>query len=123
MLVHTKSELTLPIKHENKIFGVMNIESSKLNQFDKSDVEIFTRITDQIAYTIANADLFKQKSSAHTLLLSLNNLGREINSTFDLQKILSLVIKKLPIYVQCRLCSIFFYYPDEISNHIGKCST
>ena len=113
MLVHTKSELTLPIKHENKIFGVMNIESSKLNQFDKSDVEIFTRITDQIAYTIANADLFKQKSSAHTLLLSLNNLGREINSTFDLQKILSLVIKKLPIYVQCRLCSIFFYYPDE----------
>lgn len=113
VLPNTKSEMALPIKYGMKVLGVVNIESSNLNEFDKSDMEIFRKITNQIAYTIVNAELFRQKSSAHNLLLNLNNLGREINSTFDMQKILSTVIQKLPHFVHCRLCSIFFYQPHE----------
>lgn len=113
MLLNTKSELTLPIVHEQKILGVLNIESAKLNQFDKSDVDIFSKIADQIAYTITNAELFRQKSSAHNLLLNLNSLGREVNSSFDVKTILMTVVQKLPQFIQCRLCSIFFYQPRE----------
>lgn len=110
---NTKSELAIPIRSEEKLLGILNIESSSLNQFDKTDVETFQKIADQIAYTIVNAELFKQKSSAHNLLLNLNTLGREINATFDLDKMLSCVVEKLPFYVNCRLCSIFFHYPKD----------
>jgi len=113
VLVRTKSELTLPIKCNDQILGIMNIESMKLNQFEDTDVEIFTKIAEQIAYTMMNAELFKQKSSAHTLLLNLNSLSREINSTFALNNILATIIRKLPNYVNCRLCSLFFYYPAK----------
>ena len=58
-------------------------------------------------------ELFRQKSSAHNLLLQLNKLSREINSTFDLNKLLQIVIDKLPISMRCRLCSIFFFYPSK----------
>lgn len=113
VLLHTKSELAIPIRNEDEIFGVLNVESSRLNQFDKSDVEIFSRIADHISYTIVNAELFKQKTTAHNLLLNLNALSRRINSSFDLKKCLQAVIRWLPMYMNCRLCSIFFYVPEE----------
>ncbi len=119
ILVNTKSELAVPvIRHpeanngdngEEPLLGVINIESSRLNQFDSSDVEIFTRIADQIAYTITNAELYREKTSAHDLLLDLNDLSRRINSSFDLQNTISMVVRELPRMASCRLCSIFFY--------------
>lgn len=111
--IYTKSELALPIKHKDEMLGVLNLESPKLNQFDKSDIRIFSRIAEQVAYTIFNAELFKQKSTAHNLLLNLNSLSREINSTFYLEQMIQLVIQRIPEYLGCRLCSVFFYYPEE----------
>ncbi|MBP7864384.1 MAG: GAF domain-containing protein [Acidobacteria bacterium] len=113
VLLHTKSELAIPIRNEEEVFGVLNIESSRLNQFDKSDVEIFSRIADHICYTLVNAELFKQKTTAHNLLLNLNALSRRINSSFDLKKCIGAVVKWLPFYMNCRLCSIFFHVPEE----------
>ncbi|MEW6366570.1 MAG: sensor domain-containing diguanylate cyclase [Acidobacteriota bacterium] len=109
----TKSELTLPIRCDQEIVGVLNLESRKLNQFDKSDIDVFGKIADQVGYTIKNAELFRQKSSAHNLLLNLNSLSRELNATFDRKKILSAVVKQLPDLIGCRLCSVFFYHPQE----------
>lgn len=113
LLTGTKSELALPVEFDGKVMGVLNIESTKLNQFETTDAEIFTKITGQIACTMMNAELYQQKSAAHNLLMSLNSLGREINATFDLKKILSTVIQKLPVCVGCRLCSVFFHYPEQ----------
>ncbi len=113
ILLNTKSELAIPIKLNDNVLGVLNLESTKLNQFDETDIEIFAAIADQVAYTMMNAELFRQKSSAHNLLLELNKLSREINSTFDLNKLLQIVIGKLPIAIRCRLSSIFFYYPSK----------
>lgn len=113
VLLHTKSELTLPITHEGRLMGVLNIESPRLNQFDGSDVEIFGRVADQVAYTIANAELFRQKTSAHDLLLELNDLSRRINSSFDVEATLDAVVRELPAVVGCRLCSVFFYREEQ----------
>ncbi|MDM8522150.1 GAF domain-containing protein [Desulfococcaceae bacterium HSG8] len=112
-LINTKSELAIPIQFEDRVLGVINIESSKLNQFESADVEIFLRITDQVSYTLVNAELYKKQTSAHNLLLNLNTLGREVNATFDIKKILSVVIRKLPLYAECRLISVFFYDPGK----------
>ena len=54
--------------------GVINIESPHLNHFDQNNIEIFTRIANQIAYTVTNAELFRQKTTAHSILLNLNDL-------------------------------------------------
>jgi diguanylate cyclase (GGDEF)-like protein len=113
VLVDTKSELTVPIMRDGEVLAVMNVESPRLNQFDRSDVEIFERIADQIAYTITNAELFRQKTSAHNLLLGLNELSRQINSSFDLESTLVTVARELPTLAGCRLCSIFFYHEER----------
>ena len=113
VLVDTKSELTVPVKRDDEVLAVMNIESPRLNQFDRSDVEIFERIADQVAYTITNAELFRLKTTAHNLLLGLNELSRKINSSFDFSNTISTVARELPALVSCRLCSIFFYHEDR----------
>ena len=112
-LSQTKSFLALPVKRDEQNLGALLIESTRLNQFESTDMDIFSQIAEQIGYTIANAELYQQKTSAHNLLLNLNSLGREIYATFDLKKIFETVIHKLPIYLNCRLCSIFFYYPEQ----------
>lgn len=113
VLIDTKSELTVPVKRDDEVLAVMNIESPRLNQFDRSDIKIFERIADQVAYTITNAELFRLKTTAHNLLLGLNELSRKINSSFDLSSTISTVARELPALVGCRLCSIFFYHEDR----------
>ena len=113
VLTHTKAELALPLCFQHKVLGVLNIESAHINAFDDSDLEIFETIAEQVAHTIGNAALFRQKTSAHDLLLKLNTLSREINATFRLDKILHVTGSILPQTIGCRLCSIFFFNPQK----------
>jgi len=55
----TKSELSVPIKTLDKIIGVLDIQSDKLNAFDESDIAAMKTLCTQIANAIENARLYE----------------------------------------------------------------
>ena len=54
------SELCVPLKVNEKIIGVVNIETSKLNAFTEIDQLVLETIASQIAIAIQNSTMFKQ---------------------------------------------------------------
>ncbi len=62
---HTQSQLTLPIIHQQKILGVMAIESEQADAFDPITSETAVRVADHAAAAIANSLLYTQVNQAN----------------------------------------------------------
>jgi GAF domain-containing protein len=83
----TISELAVPIKYNSKCIGVLNVESSKENAFNKSDRDVLMAMADFAASAINNA-------RHHEELKILREIDQKITSSLDLIETLSLIRDK-----------------------------
>ena len=62
----TKSEMALPLKVGDKIFGILDVQSTESAAFTSEDIDILSILADQVSIAIENARLFEeaQKSAA-----------------------------------------------------------
>ncbi|MGH9689836.1 MAG: SpoIIE family protein phosphatase [Candidatus Acidiferrales bacterium] len=82
------SELAVPLIVHGRVIGVMDIESRELDYFTPSQQNILTLVASRIGTAIENARLFENaRKQAETLLL-LNEIGREANSTLQVEEVL-----------------------------------
>jgi signal transduction histidine kinase len=61
----TQSQLSVPIKRENDVIGVMNLESDTLNAFGLLQMDTATRLADHAATAIINAQLYQEVKRAN----------------------------------------------------------
>ena len=64
LLLETQSELALPLRKGDKVLGVLDIQSEKVNRFSHDDIALMQSIADQIAVTIANAGVYQDLEEA-----------------------------------------------------------
>jgi signal transduction histidine kinase len=76
--VDTSAELDLPLRFNNSIIGVLNIEQPHIDAFDPEDVPVLELLADQIAIAIQNARLntLAQEAAATE---ERNRLARELH--------------------------------------------
>jgi signal transduction histidine kinase len=86
-----RAELCTPITLGTKSIGVLDIQSSQLEAFNKYHVAALETLADQLAIAIENARLYDEINQHLTQLKSLNDIGQAINSTLDLPIILTLI--------------------------------
>lgn len=60
LLPETKSELTVPLKIGERVVGVLDLQSDKLNGLSEEDLSLMIGLGDQIAVAIENARLFEE---------------------------------------------------------------
>lgn len=71
----TRSEMALPLKIEDQIIGVLDIQSTQSQAFIQEDIEILQILADQISLAIENNQLLEEGQEAFHQLESL--LGRQ----------------------------------------------
>lgn len=76
----TKAELAVAIMVKDKILGVLDIESNKLDAFNESDLFTSQTLADQLAIAIENARLY-QETSQIAVMEERNRMAREIHDT------------------------------------------
>jgi PAS domain S-box-containing protein len=57
LVPETQSELVLPISHEGRILGVLDLQSEELNAFAPDDLSVMTTLCGQLGVAIENARL------------------------------------------------------------------
>jgi PAS domain S-box-containing protein len=64
LLPETRSEMAIPMRLGDRIVGVLDVQSDRLNRFDEEDVQIKTALAAQAAIAIENARAFEAIESA-----------------------------------------------------------
>ncbi len=76
----TRSELAVAIMVKDKILGVLDIESDRLDAFSESDLFTAQTLADQLAVAIENARLY-QETGQMAVIEERNRMSREIHDT------------------------------------------
>ncbi len=74
----TQSELAVPMKVKEKIIGVINVESDRLDAFDQSDLGVLQSLAHQAAIAIENARLYEQAQRL-AVMEERQRLARELH--------------------------------------------
>ena len=87
LLPYTRSEMALPLKVSNRIVGILDIQSDKINAFDQSSISFMQIVTDQINIGIERSQLLQElRQNAITLEQTLqDNTSRTWRNFLELR--------------------------------------
>ncbi|MEA1980902.1 MAG: GAF domain-containing SpoIIE family protein phosphatase [candidate division Zixibacteria bacterium] len=77
----SKSELVVPINVDNRIVGVLNLESNELDAYNQKDVDLVTTFASHAGISIERARLHQKLMSSRQLEQQLK-IARDIQSSF-----------------------------------------
>jgi GAF domain-containing protein/HAMP domain-containing protein len=60
LLPYTRSEMALPLKLNERLIGVLDIQSDKVNAFNQDDITIMQILTDQVSVSIERTRLLQE---------------------------------------------------------------
>jgi K+-sensing histidine kinase KdpD len=76
----TKSELAIPIRVDQEIVGVLNVEDTKLHAFDETDAIVLETLCGQLGSAIKNAKLYEEVRKANSKLTELDRMKSDFLS-------------------------------------------
>ena len=88
MAISPRSELCVPMKVGERIIGVLNVESVKLDHFTIADQQLLQTLATQTAVALENARLYTQIQRNARELAALNSATHALASNLDLNTVL-----------------------------------
>ncbi len=83
-----RSEMAVPLIVRGRVIGVMDIESREPDYFTPGQQKILTLVASRIGTAVENARLFESAQKQAETLMLLNEIGRETNSTLQVEEVL-----------------------------------
>lgn len=102
-LPETQSEAALPLKIENRVLGVLDVQSDQVNAFDETNLLVLRALADNIAMAAEHARLYGDLRRRADHLTAVADVSRAVASILDIDALLEAVV---------RLISTQFGYPS-----------
>jgi PAS domain S-box-containing protein len=88
--------LGMPLRHHDRVLGVMVASSYQPDfRYTENDVHLLSSVAAQAAAAVANAQLYRRVQQQASQLEAINNIGRKISATLDLQQVPMLIMQEL----------------------------
>ncbi len=91
----TRSELTLPLKVQDRLIGVLDLGSYRKATFGPEHLELLTPVAGQLAAAVDAARLYQSLRQQTQTLSLLHELGREFASILDRDELLERVADRV----------------------------
>lgn len=108
---HNRSELCVPITVGKRVIGVLNIESAKPHCFTGADQQLLQTLADQVVIALENARLYAETQVWTKQLIALNNAGRAMASSLDLNIVLEQAITEIKMIFEVEGVSVLLKDP------------
>jgi len=108
----TMSELCVPIKVRGRVIGVLDLESSRVNDFDDTDVALFQSLASQAGAVLENARLFEETRTRADELARLNELSEQLSQATSLEEYLNVAALKTSQLLQADRASVALLTAD-----------
>ncbi|MEM5776115.1 MAG: GAF domain-containing protein, partial [Anaerolineaceae bacterium] len=90
-LPETRSELALPLKTEDVIHGVLDLQSDRLNGFHENDVVVLRALANNIALAIESAHFYNDLQQRVKQVETITQVSHALTSILDLDKLTQMV--------------------------------
>jgi GAF domain-containing protein len=91
----TRSELAVPLIHQDQVLGVINLESERVDNFDEDDLRLVSALAGPIAVAIRNARLFESERRQRQLAEALREAGAQLAASLDLDVVLDKILDQV----------------------------
>lgn len=115
-LAATRAEVVLPLKVENRIFGVLDIQAEQKNVFDDDDLMVLRALADNIAIAIESAHLYQSIQRRVEQLAVVSDVSRAITYILDIDELLQTIVNL--IHERFNFPYVHLYTVDPVHQHI-----
>jgi serine phosphatase RsbU (regulator of sigma subunit)/signal transduction protein with GAF and PtsI domain len=105
--VDVRSEVAVPLKVGGETVGVLDVQSGEAAAFDEEDLFILRTLADQIAVALESARLYAAQQEEAWVLNALLQVAQNIAQARDLDELLEVVVRLVPLLVGVEHCVIF----------------
>ena len=91
-LKQTKSEAVIPVKVENRIFGVFDVQSDQINGFKENDLLVLRALADNIAIAVESTYLYQNIEKRADQLAIVAEVSRAITSILNTDQLLKRIV-------------------------------
>src|SRR6266571_5042113 len=102
-----RSELAVPLVSQNKVVGVLDIESPEPGYFRDEQVKLLNLLASQIAIAIENARLYESERRNRELLALLYDISLEMGSTLEIGELVHKIAAAVKQKINYHAFSIF----------------
>ncbi len=91
-LPETRSEIALPLRVEERVLGVLDVQSSRSNAFSPEDVSLLETLAAQVALAVQQAQSYDAERRLAQRLEALTQVSQAIASVLDLDDLLDRLV-------------------------------
>ena len=113
VLPETRSEVALPLKIEDQVLGVLDVQSDQPHGFQESDLLVLRALAGHIASALESARLYSALRRRADQLSAVHELGKMITSILEQEKLLAEVVKLLQKHFDWPYVYIFSVHPGR----------
>ena len=107
------SEIVVPLIHQSRPLGALNILSHHRNHFNANDVAILRQFAAHVAVALVNARLFERSRSDAEAFETLAEVSREMASVLDLDELLARIAQLARRLIDYRTLGIMLLNADN----------
>ncbi|HUT14774.1 MAG TPA: GAF domain-containing protein [Anaerolineae bacterium] len=113
VLADTRAELAVPLKVEERIVGVLDVQSNEKDTFSSEDLFVLQTLAAQVAIAVENARLYADRQEEAWISTALLQVAEAVGSLDSLDEILETVVRITPMLAGVDRCSILLW-DDEM---------
>jgi signal transduction histidine kinase/DNA-binding response OmpR family regulator len=108
-----KSYLGVPIMVGEDAIGAVSVQSiDEAGRFGESDARVLATIASNVGTAIRNAQLYREAQRRERETAVINEVGREVSATLDLQAVLQLIVERALGLLEADTSAVFLPEPD-----------
>ncbi len=116
-LPETKAELALPLKIEERVVGVLDVQSDMLNAFHPYDMLVLRALADSVAMAIDGAKLYNDLRRQASQLRVVGEVSKQITSILNLRELMQEVAGLITTHFDFPYVHLFTVHPNRRQIH------
>jgi phosphoserine phosphatase RsbU/P len=112
-LPDTKSEAVLPLLVENRVLGVLDVQSNMIGAFHETDLLVVRALADNIALAVEGARLYQDLEERAEQMSAVAEINFALSSFLDLDELLKEIVKVIHDRFGIPLVHIYTVHPGR----------
>lgn len=108
-----RSLLIAPVIIKGEVAGILRLLTRTPRKFKNNEIEFIAALAKQCGIAIGNARIYEEQKRQIQYLKSLEEIGKAINSTLNLQEVLDFIVSRLPEVMNLKGCTIRLFAPGR----------